>query len=108
MSDFLALPMNGGQRYVRVGETVLDRPDEKGQWRPELVTDVTEEGGLRTIELRERLGASLCLLVRAGIGKTGPELIGHQIEEDAVLIVEGTSRVQADDESDRWRVCARG
>src|SRR5690606_33058979 len=41
----------------RVGERVLERAEHQRERRPKLVTDVAEKRRLRTIELREILGA---------------------------------------------------
>ena len=44
------------ERLLFVGERVFHGADHQCERGPELVTDVAEEGGLRAVELGERLG----------------------------------------------------
>ena len=89
----------GGNGVAGISQTVFERPDEQRQRRPELVTDVAEERRLRPIELRQRFGALSLLLVRARVGERRAQLVGDEIQERAVLIVEWAPRIEADDQS---------
>ena len=48
--------------------------------------------------IRQRLSPLPLLLVGAGVREGGSELVGDQLEEALVLVVEGPPRIDADDE----------
>src|SRR6185295_18514949 len=62
---------------------------------------------LRTIELRQRLGPLSLLLVRSRIGDRRATLIGYQIDERTVLMIEWTLGIEADNQSCGPRLVAR-
>ena len=86
---------------VGVGERVLDRAEQQGQRRAELVADVGEERRLGPVELGQLLGALPLGLVGAGAADAGRELAGDQVEEAAVAVVERPVAVEPDDEGSR-------
>ena len=66
----------------RIGaQRVLDRPEHQRERRAELVADVAEEGGLRAIELGERLGAPALFLVGLRVGDARADLARDEVEE---------------------------
>ena len=81
------------------GQAVFERADEKRQGRPELVTDVAEERRLGPIERSQRFGALSFLFVGARVGERRSQLVGDQIEEGTVLIVEWALWIEPDDQS---------
>ena len=50
LHELRALALACGERALAVGERVLERSEEQRERRAELVADVREEGGLRTVE----------------------------------------------------------
>ena len=107
MRDLLTLPMHRRQRRRQVGQAFFERPDEKRQRRPEFVADVAEEHRLGAIELGEPFRALPFLLVRAGVADSCAELIGHEIQEGLVQVVERTPRIETDHQPTRTRVRIR-
>ena len=92
------------QMHRRILEHVLDRPEHQRQRRAEFVADVGKEGGLRPVELRQRLRAPPFLLIGLGVGDRRCDLAGGEAEEAPVVVVEYAKRVQ----SDHKNGCATG
>ena len=107
MRDLLTFSMHRRQRRPRIGKTVFERTHEQRQRCAELVTDIAEKCRLRPIELGQCLGAIALVLVGAGVGERGAELIRHQVNKGAVLVVEWTLGIEADHQSCRLRVLSR-
>jgi hypothetical protein len=84
-----------------IRQFVLQRPDEQRQRRPKFVADVAEEGGLRAVDVGERLRPLPFRFVRAGVCDRDPHLIGDQAEETLIALVERPARIEADDEASR-------
>ena len=74
--DELQLAASPAGRPVGAGRSaVLDRPEHQRQRGAELVADVAEEGGLGPVQLGQRLGAPALLLVGAGVGDGGGDVV---------------------------------
>ncbi len=89
--ELLAQPRvrHDGGRGAQLG----DRAHDQRQRGAELVADVGEEVGLGPVQLGERLGPLPLGLVGQRIRDRGGELVGHQVEERAVVAVERPVRV---------------
>ena len=83
---------------VRICEKVFGRAEHQRERRSELVTDIAEEGRLRAIDLGQRFGAAPRLLEGHGIADGGRNVIGRQLEEVPVSIVERAARADAGDQ----------
>ena len=81
--------MLGRQRAGGVGEGVLQGPEHEGERRAELVADIGEEGRLGPVQFGEPLGALLLLLQGPHAHHVRGHLAREQLEEVAVLLVQG-------------------
>ena len=102
----LPLAVHWCERRRHIGQTVFERPEQQRERCPEFMTDVVEKCRLCPIELRQRLGASGLVFVRASVREGGAELIGDEIQKPAVLLVERPARIEAHHEPAGWRVRA--
>ena len=110
-----AVAVDDGQPLAVVGpagrpasaSTSSSGPSMQRQRRAELVADVAEEGRLGAVELGQRLGARALLLVGLGVGQGRGDLPGDEVEEGAVLVVEGPARTDAGDQKRRRPGAAR-
>ena len=75
---------------------LVQRAEQEGERGPELVADVVEEGGLRPIELGQRLGPPLLLLEGPGGLDRRGQRSADQLEERPVRLVEGDHRAAAE------------
>ncbi len=107
MRHLLPLPMHGRQRRHGIGQAVFERSHQQGERGSQFVADVAEERRLRPIELGQRFGALPRLLVRARVGQSASQLIGDQVQEPLVVVVERAPRIEADDQPAGSRVRAR-
>ncbi len=80
------------------GEHILQRAEHQGQRCAKLMTDVREEGGLRAIDFRQRLGAPALLLIGVGVGETGGDLAGDEIDETEPGLIVAAVRIDAGDQ----------
>ena len=87
-----------GQRLVRPTQRRLGRTEHERQRRPEFVADIAEKCRLGAIDLRQRLGAAARVLQRNSVADGGRNVIGGQLEEVAVLIVQCAAGTDARDE----------
>ncbi len=92
----VALPALSG-----VVQGVLDGAEHERQRRPELVTHVREEGGLRLIQLGQGFGPAPLLLVGTGVAEHGRKLTRDEIEEAPILVVERPAGADAREEEAR-------
>ena len=100
------------------GDLFLERTQHQRERGAEFVADIGEEGGLRAIDLGQRLGALALRLVGARAGEAGGDLRGDQIDEAGIRFVERPIGVDARDEhagrtrlallDDRHAMAARG
>src|SRR6185369_14620748 len=83
------------QRPYRIAERVLERTEDQGQRSTELVADIAEEGRLHAVDLGEHLDASLLLLVGARVRHRRGNVVGDELEEPAVVVIERAPRADA-------------
>ena len=94
--DLAALAL--AELAVNVVEQIFRRTEHQGQRRSELVTDVAEERRLGPIHLGQRLGTAPRLLERDGVADRRGDMVGGQLEEVAIPIVQRASRTHAGDQ----------
>jgi hypothetical protein len=99
MRHLLPFAVHGRQRRAGIAQPVLERTHQQRERRAELVADVAEEVRFRPIQFGKRLGAPALLFVRAGIEHAGSHLVGDEVHEHAILVIERPSRVESHDQS---------
>src|SRR5262245_65635530 len=92
MRHLLAHSLAGRQRLGRVGQTVLERTEQKRQRRPELVTDVAEERCLGSIELGQSVGSLARRLMGLRLCDGSPDVTGDEVEERLVCRIQYAPR----------------
>ena len=73
-------------------QQVLGRAEHQGERRAELVADIAEERRLRPIDLGQRVGPAPRFLEGDGVADRRRDVVGGQLEEIPVAIVEGAAR----------------
>jgi hypothetical protein len=96
------------KRLIRLREGILGGAEHQRQRRAELMADVREEGGLGTVQLGEGLRSLVLLIIGLGVGDAGRDLALDQVDEPAVVVVEGPERIQAGDQDARSARLPRG
>ena len=79
------------------GQGLLGGPEHQRERRAKLMAHVREEGGLRPIELLERLGPRPRVAERACLGDGRRNLVTDQAQESRVALVERTGRADTED-----------
>ncbi len=85
----------------RLGQQILQGPEQQGQRGAELVADVAEEDGLGAIERGKRFGAGLGVLVGLRVAECGGNLRADQVEKAPVAVVERVAGADSGDEQRR-------
>jgi hypothetical protein len=95
------LALGTGQGVFRVPQSVLHRTEHEGEGGAELVADIAEEQGLGAVYLRQGLGPPALLFIGACAGNGGGHMTGNQLEEAAIIFVEGLPGADTQDEKAR-------
>ncbi len=66
------------------GQRVLNRAQDQGERRAQLVADVAEEGGLRLIQLGQRFGAPAFALEGLRVGDAGGDLTRGEVQKSGI------------------------
>ena len=76
------------QRRASAREKLLDGPEHQRERRSELMTDVREEYGLGSVDLRQRLGALFFCLELSRVGDARGDLRGCEVQKVQIGLVE--------------------
>src|SRR6266849_8433842 len=80
------------ERLRGISESIFERTENQGQRRAKLVADVAEECRLQAVQRGEFLGTLSLLFMGAGVRYGGSDVVGYQLEEPTVVVVEGSPR----------------
>src|SRR5262245_12194127 len=80
------------------GKGLFQRPQHQRERGTKFVAEVGKESGLGAIDLRQRFGAPLLILVGLGVADGGAELTGHQAKKAFVVVVRQAKRIEPRDQ----------